>query len=143
MRQSSLSEELSAISHEYDYGIVPKSAAVFMRDETNGIGRLDLTLLEDVMIVIEVSNQGYKVTSVLPASDDIACKKAAKQVELHVDQLYETMESLLMSLSPMFCERFQQVLFEKLEAVHNQRQEHELSNTTFEPNDFLNSHDSP
>ncbi|KAI9015303.1 hypothetical protein CLU79DRAFT_766075 [Phycomyces nitens] len=142
MREISLSEELNAISHEFDYGIVPKSAAVFMRDETNGVGRLDLTLLEDVMVVIEVSNQGYKVASVLPASEDITCKKAAAQVELHINQLYETMESLLMSLSPMFCERFQQVLLEKLEAVHNQCQEHEMSDTTFEPNDFLNT-DTP
>lgn len=61
MRFSSLSAELDAITREFDYGIVPGSATVFVRDETNGIGRLDLTLLEGVMIVVEVTDQGYRV----------------------------------------------------------------------------------
>lgn len=61
MRLGSLSAELDAITREFDYGIVPGSATVFVKDEVNCIGRLDLTLLEGVMIVIEVTDQGYKV----------------------------------------------------------------------------------
>jgi hypothetical protein len=61
MRLGSLSAELDSITREFDYGIVPGSATVFVRDELNGIGRLDLTLLEGVMIVLEVTDQGYKV----------------------------------------------------------------------------------
>jgi hypothetical protein len=61
MRFSSLSAELDAITREFDYGIVPGSATVFVRDEANGIGRLDLTLLEGVMIIVEVTDQGYRV----------------------------------------------------------------------------------
>ena len=56
-----MSAELDAITKEFDYGIVPGSATVFVRDEVNNIGRLDLTLLEGVMIVIEVTDQGYRV----------------------------------------------------------------------------------
>lgn len=62
MRFASLTDELNSITKDYDYGIVPGSAAVFVKDEVMGIGRLDLTLLEGVMVVIEVSNQGYKVS---------------------------------------------------------------------------------
>lgn len=61
MRHGSLSAELDAITREFDYGIVPGSATVFVKDEENGMGRLDLTLLEGVMIVLEVTDQGYKV----------------------------------------------------------------------------------
>lgn len=61
MRLGSLSAELDAITREFDYGIVPGSATVFVKDEVNGIGRLDLTLLEGVMIVLEVTDEGYKV----------------------------------------------------------------------------------
>lgn len=42
---------------------MPGSATVFVHDELEGIGRLDLTLLEGVMIVIEVGDQGYKVVT--------------------------------------------------------------------------------
>lgn len=70
MRFNSLTEELNAITKDYDYGIVPGSAAVFVKDEVLGIGRLDLTLLEGVMVVIEVSDQGYKVILVWTASLD-------------------------------------------------------------------------
>jgi hypothetical protein len=61
MRLGSLSEELEAITKDFDYGIVPGSATVFVKDEINDIGRLDLTLLEGVMIILEVTKQSYKV----------------------------------------------------------------------------------
>jgi hypothetical protein len=66
MRFGSLSAELDAITKEFDYGIVPGSATVFVKDEQNGIGRLDLTLLEGVMIVLEVTDEGYKVSLYSP-----------------------------------------------------------------------------
>lgn len=69
MRYGSLSAELDAITREFDYGIVPGSATVFVKDEENCIGRLDLTLLEGIMIVIEVTDQGYKV------NDSVAIKE--------------------------------------------------------------------
>ncbi|CAO3590990.1 unnamed protein product [Absidia cylindrospora] len=66
MRFGTLAEELNSITKDYDYGIVPGSAAVFVKDEVMGIGRLDLTLLESVIVVIEVSRQGYKIASSSP-----------------------------------------------------------------------------
>lgn len=42
-------------------GIVPGSATIFVLDESEGVGRLDLTLLEGVMIIVEVTDEGYKV----------------------------------------------------------------------------------
>ena len=81
MRSASIREELEAITSSYDYGmsntctpcysacqhsnvtegIVPGSATAFHLDEAMGFGRVDLTLLEGVMVIIEVNQQGYKV----------------------------------------------------------------------------------
>ena len=56
-----MSEELESITKDYDFGIVPGSAAIFVKDEENYIGRLDLTILEGILVIIEVDDQGYKV----------------------------------------------------------------------------------
>lgn len=61
MRASSLSKELESITKDYDFGIVPGSAAIFVKDEENYLGRLDLTILEGILVIIEVTDQGYKV----------------------------------------------------------------------------------
>lgn len=56
-----LFHSLTALDLFLGQGIVPGSATVFVLDEAQGLGRLDLTLLEGVMIVVEVNSQGYKV----------------------------------------------------------------------------------
>lgn len=63
MRKCSLDEELDAATREYDYGIVPGSCTVFVRDTANNVGRLDLTLLEDVLVVIDLTDQGYMASN--------------------------------------------------------------------------------
>ncbi|KAI8087768.1 uncharacterized protein B0P05DRAFT_445620, partial [Gilbertella persicaria] len=117
MRLTSLSAELDAITHEFDYGIVPGSATVFVRDEVNNLGRLDLTLLEGVMIIIEVTDQGYKVTSCSPLCNVDPALSTAQTVQAHLEAPFESMENLLMTISPMFRERFQQELYNKLQSV--------------------------
>ncbi|ORE11442.1 hypothetical protein BCV72DRAFT_301017 [Rhizopus microsporus var. microsporus] len=123
MRFSSLSAELDAITKEFDYGIVPGSATVFVRDEVNNIGRLDLTLLEGVMIVVEVTDQGYRVTSCSPLCNVDPALSTAQNVQAHLEHNFETMENLLMTISPMFRERFQQALYDKLQSVQSQQLE--------------------
>ncbi|KAI8382921.1 hypothetical protein BD560DRAFT_444048 [Blakeslea trispora] len=129
MRFSSLSAELDAITREFDYGIVPGSATVFVRDEVNHLGRLDLTLLEGVMIIVEVTDQGYKVTSCSPLSNVESALSTAQTVQAHLEAPFESMETLLMTISPMFRDRFQQELYSKLHTVQQQQQ----GNTTSPP----------
>lgn len=45
---------------------------------------------------------------------------AAQVVQNNLEVLFETMDNLLMTVSPMFRERFQQAMYEKLESVHTQ-----------------------
>ncbi|KAJ8661913.1 hypothetical protein O0I10_002244 [Lichtheimia ornata] len=140
MRLPTLSEELDAITHNYDYGIVPGSATVFVHDELEGIGRLDLTLLEGVMIVIEVGDQGYKITSYSPlysTSDTVA---ATQSVVANLNRPFETMESLLMTISPMFSQRFQELLYQKLDDLREQQQQQQPSN---DDNDALLQQQQP
>ncbi|CEP20101.1 hypothetical protein [Parasitella parasitica] len=118
MRHAVLCDELDNITQSYDYGIVPGSATVFVRDELNNIGRLDLTLLEGVMIVVEVSEEGYKVGSCSPLSSTSTALATAQIVQKNLEVPFETMDNLLMTISPMFRERFQQALYDKLESVH-------------------------
>ncbi|KAI7848407.1 hypothetical protein BDC45DRAFT_523405 [Circinella umbellata] len=118
MRLASLNEELESITRDYDYGIVPGSATIFVLDEIEALGRLDLTLLEGVMIVVEVNNQGYKITSHSPLYSGASALATTQAILAHINQPFETMENLLMTVSPMFCERFQEVLYEKLQSVN-------------------------
>ncbi|KAI8991435.1 hypothetical protein BDF20DRAFT_909217 [Mycotypha africana] len=142
MRLSSLGEELDAITHEFDYGIVPGSATVFVKDEANGIGRLDLTLLEGVMIVLEVTDQGYKVTSCSPLCNMDPALSTAQLVQAHLETPFESMENLLMTISPMFRDRFQQELYNKLQSVqqHQQQQQQQQQQP---PSQMLSNNDNP
>ncbi|KAI8639217.1 hypothetical protein BD408DRAFT_446156 [Parasitella parasitica] len=139
MRLGSLSAELDAITREFDYGIVPGSATVFVKDEVNGIGRLDLTLLEGVMIVLEVTDEGYKVTSCSPLCNVDPALSTAHTVQAHLEKPFESMENLLMTISPMFRDRFQQELYSKLQSVQQQQQQQPLHPTSLHINQSLAS----
>lgn len=55
--------ELDKLLYNYDYGIVPGSATIFVRDEVQKTVKMDLTLLENIMVIIEITNEGYKVNN--------------------------------------------------------------------------------
>ncbi|ORX49442.1 hypothetical protein DM01DRAFT_1325612 [Hesseltinella vesiculosa] len=131
MRFGSLLEELDAITKDYDYGIVPGSAAVFVKDEIMGIGRLDMTLLEGVMIVIELSDKGFMIASCTPLTDDSNTLEAAERIQEFVDKRwFETMEDLLMTASPLFQQRFQATLYNKLQQAQQHQIDHDGSLTS-------------
>ncbi|KAI8359812.1 hypothetical protein BD560DRAFT_405339 [Blakeslea trispora] len=118
MQSDLLCDELDDITRSYDYGIVPGSATIFVRDELSGIVRLDMILLEGVMVVIEISSQVYRVCSCLPLSNTSTASKTAQNIQKMIELPFESMDNLLLAISPMFREKFQQVLFDKLESVH-------------------------
>ncbi|KAI8880966.1 hypothetical protein K501DRAFT_223897 [Backusella circina FSU 941] len=138
MRFGSLNAELDAITKEFDYGIVPGSATVFVKDEQNGIGRLDLTLLEGVMIVLEVTDEGYKVMSCSPLCNGEPSLSTAQTVQSHLEHPFESMENLLMTISPMFRQRFQQALYDKLQSVQDQQEQQ--SSALFTPSSQSTNH---
>ena len=80
MPLKSLTKDLDAIAGGvFDYGIVPGSATVFVRDKVRNMGRLDLTLLEGVLVVIDVTETtGYMVS----------CKAAAHFAQINLTALY-------------------------------------------------------
>lgn len=50
----------------------------------------------------------------------------AHKVQSHLEQPFESMENLLMTVSPMFRDRFQQALFDKLQSVQQSEQQKSL-----------------
>ncbi|KAI8332179.1 hypothetical protein EDC96DRAFT_420235, partial [Choanephora cucurbitarum] len=118
MQNNLLCDDLDEITHSYDYGIVPGSATVFVRDELSGIVKLDMTLLEGVMVVIEISSQEFRVCSCLPISNSNTAIATAQTIQKLIEVPFESMDNLLLAISPMFHARFQQVLLDKLESVH-------------------------
>lgn len=46
----------------------------------------------------------------------------AQTVQAHLEAPFESMENLLMTISPMFRARFQQALYDKLQSVQAQQQ---------------------
>ncbi|CEG84676.1 hypothetical protein RMATCC62417_18444 [Rhizopus microsporus] len=118
MRRDILNDELDQLTHSYDYGIVPGSATVFVKDELNNLARMDLTLLENIIVVIEISEQGYKILSCSPLLTTVDAS-SLRLVQKNMQVPFETMDNLLMTISPLFRQKFQKILDESLNHVHN------------------------
>ncbi|ORE18671.1 hypothetical protein BCV71DRAFT_158707, partial [Rhizopus microsporus] len=116
MRRDILNDELDQLTHSYDYGIVPGSATVFVKDELNNLARMDLTILENIIVVIEISEQGYKILSCSPLLTTVDAS-FLRLVQKNVLVPFETMDNLLMTISPLFRQRFQKILDESLNHV--------------------------
>lgn len=74
--------------------------------------------------------ENKKVTSFSPLSNDETAVLGAQRVQSCMSTTFETMESLLMAISPMFCQRFREVLYQKLQAVHEQQQQQSSDDTS-------------
>ncbi|KAI8088781.1 uncharacterized protein BX664DRAFT_331362 [Halteromyces radiatus] len=101
-----LDDELDAICKLYDYGIVPGSVTVFVRDKVKQCGQLDLTLLEGIMIVVDVSEEGFMVTSCTQIINEPKYVEALKVVQVHLEHVFDSMEKLLMTISPLFAAKY-------------------------------------
>ncbi|CAO3639803.1 unnamed protein product [Cunninghamella blakesleeana] len=110
MHFSTLNEELNSLDKKYDYGVMPNSITVFVRDSINKTGKIELTLLEGIMIIIEASLQGYMVLSCTPLFKDSNIKNALAIVNSHLEETFDTMDKLLITISPLFADRFIQKL---------------------------------
>ncbi|KAG0740351.1 hypothetical protein G6F23_008338 [Rhizopus arrhizus] len=109
--------ELDKLLYNYDYGIVPGSATIFVRDEVQKTVKMDLTLLENIMVIIEITNEGYKVLSCSPLSNTVQMS-SLQLVQQHMETLFDSMENLLIKISPLFKDKFQKMLDDNLNGIH-------------------------
>lgn len=72
----------------------------------------------------------WKVGSCSPLSSTGTALATAQIVQKNLEVPFETMDNLLMAVSPMFRERFQQALYDKLESVHRHQQQQQQTSTT-------------
>lgn len=63
------------------------------------------------------------MTSCSPLCNVDPALSTSQTVEAHLEAPFESMESLLMAISPMFRDRFQQELYNKLQCVQQQQQQ--------------------
>lgn len=63
--------------------------------------------------------------SCAPLTSSSLAIATAQNVQAHIAKNFESMESLLITLSPLFCQRFQDTLFSKLQGVQNEQQQQE------------------
>lgn len=63
-----------------------------------------------------------QVTSCSPLYNVDPALSTAQTVQAHLEAPFESMENLLMTISPMFRARFQQALYDKLQSVQAQQQ---------------------
>lgn len=65
-----------------------------------------------------------------PLSSTGTALATAQIVQKNLEIPFETMDNLLMAISPLFRERFQQALYDKLESVHRHQQQSSTVQTT-------------
>ncbi|ORZ25061.1 hypothetical protein BCR42DRAFT_399302 [Absidia repens] len=106
MRFEALDKKLDAICKDYDYGIVPGSVTVYIRDRVQNTGRMELTILEGIMLIIDAFDEGFMVTSCTPFIDSPTMANSLKLVQDHLQYMFDTMDNLLMTISPLFAQRF-------------------------------------
>ncbi|CAG8569208.1 9892_t:CDS:2 [Paraglomus occultum] len=102
--------ELANCLKEYDYGIKQNSVKVSKQEP----GVFELVLLENVQLVIRVTQHGFLIVKATPLED--AATADAERIKV-LNKPFETMESLLQASSAKFAERFYQALYAKLAAI--------------------------
>ncbi|KAI9303069.1 hypothetical protein BJ944DRAFT_241777 [Cunninghamella echinulata] len=107
-----LNQELNNINKKYNYGLMPDSITIFVRDSINKICKMELILLEGILVIIEASLEGYMVLSCTPLykNSQGEVNNALILVNSHIDEKFDTLDKLLITISPLFADRFIQHL---------------------------------
>ncbi|CAG8615538.1 4157_t:CDS:2 [Acaulospora morrowiae] len=103
-----VSQELSNILKEYEYGIVPNSIKILSKEPA----KFQIGLLENVQLIITITEFGFTITDI-----DYSKKNEGPIIEnlnKCINKPFETMDALLSFTSPKFVEKFNQTLFERL-----------------------------
>ncbi|CAO3636915.1 unnamed protein product [Cunninghamella echinulata] len=72
---------------------------------------MELILLEGILVIIEASLEGYMVLSCTPLfKNSQEVNNALILVNSHIDEKFDTLDKLLITISPLFADRFIQHL---------------------------------
>jgi len=76
--------------------------------------RAGLTLSDGRTCTIELSNQGYEVLSLITPTEEPSCSES---VDISHFTVYESLDSLLRAVSPLFNATWEKSLLERLDAI--------------------------
>ncbi|CAG8759017.1 27230_t:CDS:2 [Dentiscutata erythropus] len=119
---SFVSQELTNILSEFEYGIKPNSIKISQTTAKNSI--FQLCLLENIQLTISITDIGFIITdaSPYPTANEVN-NIDLETVNKWVNHPFETMEALLLTTSPKFGEIFHQILFNKLLDLQSHQQD--------------------
>ncbi|CAG8449654.1 1134_t:CDS:2 [Funneliformis caledonium] len=117
-----IKQELSNVLKEYDYGVIPNSIKILptksLNPDAHQSSLFQLTLLENIKLIITIAEEGYIITEADPVdvtvNEDLECAKK------WINKPFETMEALLLAVSPKFGDKFHQALFSNLSNLSQQ-----------------------
>ncbi|CAG8561256.1 6640_t:CDS:2 [Dentiscutata heterogama] len=117
---SFVSQELTNILSEFEYGIKPNSVKISQTTAKNSI--FQLCLLENIQLTISITDIGFIITdaSPYPTANEVN-NIDLETVNKWINHPFETMEALLLATSPKFNEIFHQILFNKLLDLQSQQ----------------------
>ncbi|CAG8796282.1 9765_t:CDS:2, partial [Racocetra fulgida] len=115
---SFVSQELTNILSEYEYGVKPNSIKISQATKSTGENsKFQLCLLENIQLTISVTDIGPYPTANEVNNIDL------ETVSKWINHPFETMEALLLTTSPKFGEIFHQTLFNKLLDLQSHQQD--------------------
>ncbi|CAG8719514.1 44495_t:CDS:2 [Gigaspora margarita] len=108
-----VSQELTNILSEFEYGVKPNSIKICQKTAENS--NFQLCLLENIQLTIRITDIGFIITDAnpYPTANDVN-NVDLETVKKWINHPFETMEALLLATSPKFGEIFHQILFNKL-----------------------------
>ncbi|RKP05289.1 hypothetical protein THASP1DRAFT_32874 [Thamnocephalis sphaerospora] len=119
MLPAAVEQELAALQRDFGYGIRGRITAAPQSESSAHATRFQLTTLEGVQVLVELSNRGFQVIEATAAAGQCLDSDTSAVIATVCDDaanghVYEGMEALLMTISPGFCTQFHQRLYAKL-----------------------------
>ncbi|ORX77947.1 hypothetical protein K493DRAFT_296598 [Basidiobolus meristosporus CBS 931.73] len=110
--QTFLEEELLDATKNYTYGLAAEGTVV---SKTGESAVMKFELLEKVELLIELSDRGFTIAAVRSLED--SPEGSDVEMKATVGTTFETMDSLLLTVSPAFGRRHSEELFRKLSVL--------------------------
>ncbi|KAI9204894.1 uncharacterized protein BJ171DRAFT_503968 [Polychytrium aggregatum] len=117
-------QELAQALDEYSFGLrMPPTVWRPSPTAEPALPRISLALLEGVDLVVSVSNAGFTIIQVDPASaeDHSLAEARPFNADPYLLKTFESLDALLNEASPLFRGRFQQRLFARLAEIQDEQ----------------------
>ncbi|RNA36546.1 GSK3-beta interaction [Brachionus plicatilis] len=110
----SMANEAEQFATEISYGVKYVKVSDKL-EKSNTVAHINITTLENENWCIELNTQGFLIVS--NELDTIDNSTKLNNI-LNKTNLFETIESLMFNISPLFCKKFNQMVSDKLSKIN-------------------------